>query len=64
MGSARMGKEVNSFCDDFAQSYEVPMLFIGDASVLPSSPGINPMVTIMSLAKRNAMHIHGILNAS
>jgi choline dehydrogenase-like flavoprotein len=64
MGSAKMGREENSFCDDSAQSYELPMLFIGDASALPSSPGVNPMITIMSLARRNAIRIHEILKAS
>ncbi|MHB8567825.1 MAG: GMC family oxidoreductase N-terminal domain-containing protein [Nitrososphaerales archaeon] len=57
MSSARMGREDRSFCDDNAESYELPSLFIGDASVMPTPPGINPMITIMSLARRNAQRI-------
>lgn len=62
MGSARMGKDQNvAFCDDNSQSYEVPGLFIGDASIFPTSPGINPMITIMSMARRNAIKIDSLL---
>lgn len=61
MWSARMGREDISFCDDSAQSYELPGLFIGDARVFPTCPAINPMITIMSMAKRNARKIDAIL---
>ncbi len=61
MGSARMGTENVSFCDDSAESYELAGLFIGDASALPSSPGVNPMITIMSVARRNAKKIDQLL---
>ena len=61
MGSARMGHEKVSFCDDNAQSYDLPGLFIGDASVLPTSLGVNPMITIMSMSLRNAIRMDGIL---
>ncbi|MHB1907283.1 MAG: GMC oxidoreductase [Nitrososphaerales archaeon] len=63
MGSARMGDEPASFCDDNAESYELPGLFIGDASVFPTSPGINPMITIMSIARRNAIKIDSKLRS-
>lgn len=63
MGSARMGSEAISFCNDDAESYEASNLFIGDASVFPSSPGVNPMITIMSMAKRNAEKIDSILRS-
>jgi choline dehydrogenase-like flavoprotein len=61
MGSARMGHEESSFCNDNAESYELPGLFIGDASIFPTSPGINPMIAIMSMAKRNAAKIDILL---
>ncbi len=61
MGTARMGKDGESFCDDNAESHELPGLFIGDASVFPTSPGINPMITIMSMARRNVIRMDKVL---
>jgi choline dehydrogenase-like flavoprotein len=62
MGTARMGRDrTEAFCDDNAESYDVPRLFIGDGSVFPTCPGINPMITIMSLARRNALRINSLL---
>jgi len=31
-------------------------LFIADASLLCTAPGVNPQGTIMALARRNALH--------
>jgi choline dehydrogenase-like flavoprotein len=32
-------------------------VWIGDASAFPTAPGVNPMVSIMSLARRTAGEI-------
>jgi choline dehydrogenase-like flavoprotein len=41
--------------------HDVPGVWIGDASALPTAPGVNPMLTIMALARRTA---HAIRDAS
>jgi choline dehydrogenase-like flavoprotein len=46
-GTAAIGKIVN--CD---LQTEIDNLFVGDASVLPVSPGLPPILTIVALAKR------------
>ncbi|NPV60191.1 MAG: GMC family oxidoreductase [Actinobacteria bacterium] len=55
MGTCRMGSDpyasvVKSTCE----TWEVENLFICDASVLPTSLGVNPQLTIMALAMRTA----------
>ena len=32
------------------------VLYVNDASLLPTSPGVNPQGTIMAIARRNATH--------
>jgi len=51
-GTAPIGKIVD-------KNLETPIrgLFVSDASVLPQSPGIPPIVTIIALAKRLAKHV-------
>src|SRR5487761_1834059 len=61
MGTARMGKAGISFCDDNAESYQVSGLFIGDASVFPTSLGIIPLITIGSFGKRKARRVEKFL---
>lgn len=55
MGSCRMGSDPQtSVADGRGQLHDVPGVWIGDASAFPTAPGVNPMVTIMSLAHRTA----------
>ncbi len=58
MGSCRMGTDpTESVADGRGQLHDVPGVWIGDASAFPSAPGVNPMVSIMSLARRTAQEI-------
>jgi choline dehydrogenase-like flavoprotein len=58
MSSCRMGGKASMAAfDPEGESYEIENLFIADASALPSAPGVNPMISIMGLAHRNAQII-------
>jgi choline dehydrogenase-like flavoprotein len=36
-------------------------LFVNDASLVPTAPGVNPQGTVMALARRNTLHFLGQL---
>ena len=58
MGSCRMGSDpAQSVADGRGELHDAKGVWIGDASAFPTAPGVNPMVTIMSLAHRTAQHI-------
>jgi len=58
MGSCRMGSDpATSVADGRGQLHDVKGVWIGDASAFPTAPGVNPMVSIMSLAHRTAVAI-------
>ncbi len=55
LGSCRMGEDpaasvVNSQC----QTHDVKGLFVVDGSVMPTSLGVNPQLTILAIAEKNA----------
>jgi choline dehydrogenase-like flavoprotein len=55
MGSCRMGADPEtSVADGRGELHDTQGVWIGDASAFPTAPGVNPMVTIMSLAHRTA----------
>ncbi|MCO8277541.1 GMC family oxidoreductase [Actinoplanes sp. TRM 88003] len=55
MGSCRLGADpATSVADGWGQLHDVAGVWIGDASALPTAPGVNPMITIMALAERTA----------
>ncbi len=55
LGTCRMGTDrKKSVVDPFGETHDVPGLWIVDGSVLPSSLGVNPQITIMALATRSA----------
>ncbi|MEX0993338.1 MAG: GMC family oxidoreductase [Solirubrobacterales bacterium] len=55
MGTARMGADrATSVVAPSGESHELEGLYIADASILPSSLGVNPMITIMACARRIA----------
>ena len=45
--------EREDFCmtDSFGKVFGANNVFISDASILPSAPGVNPQATIMAVAK-------------
>jgi choline dehydrogenase-like flavoprotein len=58
MGSCRMGSDPSdSVADGRGELHDVEGVWIGDASAFPTAPGVNPMVSIMSLAHRTADQI-------
>jgi choline dehydrogenase-like flavoprotein len=60
MGSCRMGVDPRrSVVDARGEAHEVEGLWIADASVLPTSIGVNPMLSIMAVAARTALYIRG-----
>jgi choline dehydrogenase-like flavoprotein len=55
MGSCRLGADpATSVAGPWGELHDVPGVWIGDASALPTAPGVNPMLTIMALARRTA----------
>ena len=58
MGSCRMGKDpATSVADGRGELHDVKGVWVGDASAFPTAPGVNPMISIMSLAHRTADHV-------
>jgi choline dehydrogenase-like flavoprotein len=59
MGSCRMGSDPEtSVADGRGELHDTKGVWIGDASAFPTAPGVNPMVSIMSLAHRTAAAIN------
>jgi choline dehydrogenase-like flavoprotein len=55
MGSCRIGSDPReSVADGRGELHDCPGVWIGDASAFPTAPGVNPMISIMSLAHRTA----------
>ncbi|MDV3293477.1 MAG: FAD-dependent oxidoreductase [Nitrososphaerales archaeon] len=58
MGSCRMSADPTlGPTAPTGELHEVGKLFIGDASVFPTTPAVNPMVTIMAMAMRTSESI-------
>lgn len=59
MASASMGKDPKkSVVGETGETHELPGLYIADASIFPTSSGVNPMITIMALADHIANRIN------
>jgi choline dehydrogenase-like flavoprotein len=59
MGSVRMGGPLDHPCDPDGRvrvrgGTVIPGLYVGDGSLFPTGIGVNPMITIMALARRVA----------
>jgi choline dehydrogenase-like flavoprotein len=58
MGTNRMSeKPSDGVVNKWGQSHDVPNLFISDGSQFVSSSSVNPTLTIVALAIRQAEHI-------
>jgi choline dehydrogenase-like flavoprotein len=63
MGTCRMGSDpTKSVVNVNCETWDVKKMFICDASVFPTSLGVNPQMTIMAIATRTAAYIDGVLN--
>ena len=62
MGSARMGgSPATSACNPRGETWEVRDLYVCDASAFPTASGVNPMISIESIAHMNARGIAAAL---
>ncbi len=60
MGACRMGSDpASSVADGRGELHDVKGVWIGDGSAFPTAPGVNPMISIMSLAHRTAGEMLG-----
>lgn len=57
MGSARIAPEGQGVCDARGAVWGVDGLHVADASLFPTSVGVNPMMTVIALSKRVAAGI-------
>lgn len=58
MGTAQMGSDPKkSVINPHGEFHNVKGLFVADASVFPTSIGVNPQVTVMAIATRTAEYI-------
>ena len=59
MGSCRMGTDpADSVADGRGELHDTKGVWIGDGSAFPTAPGVNPMISIMSLAHRTAANMN------
>jgi choline dehydrogenase-like flavoprotein len=58
MGSARMGSDpAGSACNADGETWDVRNLVVCDASCFPTASGVNPMISIESIAHMNASRL-------
>jgi len=58
-GGNKMGEDKKtSVVDSHCQHHIIKNLFICDASVFPTATGVNPMLTIMGIARKTGEHIN------
>jgi choline dehydrogenase-like flavoprotein len=62
MGTTRMGRDpTTSVVAPTGETHDVPGLYVADASLFPTSLRVNPMITIMAVARRIAAGLAGQL---
>lgn len=65
LGTCRMGTNPrDSVVDPNGQAWELPGLYIADGSIVPTSLGVNPQLSIMTLATRIARKMRAARPAS
>ena len=58
MSSCRLGADPQaSVANGRGELHDVRGVWIGDASALPTAPGVNPMISLMALAELTASHM-------
>ena len=58
LGTAMMGTDPRkSVVNEWGQTHDVPNLFVFDGSTFPTSAGLNPTATIMTVALRQSRHL-------
>jgi len=58
LGCCRVAKSADDgVVDEYGQVFGYKNLYIADASIIPSSLGVNPSLTISALALRIARHV-------
>jgi choline dehydrogenase-like flavoprotein len=58
MGTCRMGADRSrSVCDPVGAVHGAKGVYVADASLFPASSGVNPMITIMALARYVAIEM-------
>ena len=63
MGSARMGgSPATSACNPRGETWDVRDLYVCDGSAFPTASGVNPMISIESIAHMNASALAASLN--
>jgi choline dehydrogenase-like flavoprotein len=61
MGTCRMGANPEtSVTNEYGEVHGVKGLFVCDGSLFPAPSGVNPMLSIMGLAHKNAQYIMGV----
>ena len=58
MGTCRIGTDrASAVCDPNGAVFGMPDAYVADASLFPASSGVNPMITVMALARYVAQRI-------
>ena len=60
MGTAGMASSRDSVTDPDGAVRGIRGLHVADASAFPNASGVNPMLTVMALARRNARRMLGV----
>lgn len=59
MGGMPMGRDPDrgAVCDAWGKVYDADDLYVCDTGLYPASPGVNPQLTVMALARRLALEL-------